>query len=251
MQLSIWRSLQRGSKTDGAVSVNEYRAEGYLPHAFRNYLGLLGWTPSSGEEILGLSEMIKQFDLKDIHKSGAIFDVEKLRWFNRQYLRRMPVGEFAKKSFEILHNSLVQKDLSWSDGIAGKLVPLIAERISVWKDLAALASGGEFDYFFFAPTPEAEKIPNKNSNAHDAAEYLTHVRDTLAVLSDEDFTETGIKNMLWNYATKVGRGAVLWPLRYALSGKERSPDPFVIASIVGKKETLERIETAIGHLQAV
>jgi glutamyl/glutaminyl-tRNA synthetase len=115
----------------------------------------------------------------------------------------------------------------------------------VWEDIRVLVREGEFDYFFTAPRLEATKIPGKGSNASAAITHLEHVRDTVTSLSTQDFEDAErIKNAVWEYATKEGRGAVLWPLRYSLTGKERSPDPFAICMIIGKNATLERIENA-------
>lgn len=113
-----------------------------------------------------------------------------------------------------------------------------------------MAKAGEYDFFFTSPKPDTSRIPEKKSSREAALTHLGEAKRMLEALSGE-FSEANVKNGLWDYATEKGRGAVLWPLRYSLSGKEKSPDPFVIASIIGKEETLKRIDAAIAALTAV
>ena len=231
------------SKRKGDVAVRDYRAAGYLPEALLNYIAVLGWTPPSGKEILSLSDMIQEFDLTHLHKSGAVFDTEKLRWYNRNYLLEQPAGDFASYVVPVLKGAITARNLPWNDSIGQALVDVLKERISVAEDIIETVRVRELDYFFADPSPEAARIPDKKSSAKDAAEHLTFVRTALATLSD--FSAKNVKEALWEYAGEKGRGAVLWPLRYALTGKDKSPDPFVVASITGKEATLRRIDSAV------
>ncbi len=230
------------SKRHGAVSINQYRAEGYVPEALINYLALLGWNPGGDREVFSLGELIKEFSIERVHKGGAVFDIEKLRWFNRQYLQAMSGAafhEYIASAFpEGADRSTVQA-----------LLPLLRQSISTSGELKKSMTAGEYDFFFEAPTIRAENIPNKGSNPGDACTHLAHARSVLENLPGNAWTSSeGIKVALWEYATGQGRGSVLWPLRYALSGKQRSPDPFIIASIIGKDETLRRIDAALEAL---
>lgn len=225
------------SKRHGAVSVNEYREYGYLPEALVNYLALLGWTPRSGKEKFSLDEAMAEFELSDIHKSGAVFDLEKLKWLNREYLLAMPKETFED---EIRNRT---KTLDWE--ITKKLVPQIRERIHTWRDLEN--AGEEYGYCYGYTSINVAEIPGKDSDAQRAAHHLVEVKKLLEQASFEN-AET-IKLAAWDYATKEGRGAVLWPLRYVLSGRARSLDPFVIAAIVGREETLKRINLALDILK--
>lgn len=230
------------SKRHGAVSISEYRAEGYLPEALINYLALLGWNPGGDREIFSLSELVDAFSIERVHKGGAVFDIEKLKWFNRQYLQSMTDAtfhEYIAPAFPKNAASTVQA-----------LLPLLRQTISTSGELRKSVAAGEYEYFFTAPSPDAAAIPNKASDAGHASLHLTYVRDTLENLPDTAFASSEpLKAALWEYATEHGRGSVLWPLRYALSGRERSPDPFIIASIIGKSETLQRIATALAMLK--
>jgi len=232
------------SKRKGDVAVRSYREKGFLPEALLNYLAMLGWTPPSGREIMNIDEMIAEFDLHDLHKSAAVFDLEKLRWFNRQYVERMNEDEFAQYALPVFKSALEEKGNSYDERLAGKLLSLLRERIDVASDIKEAVAEGEFDFFFIKPTLDPARIPDKKSEAGAALKHLSFARDALTEISDSAWTAEGIKDALWEYATAEGRGAVLWPLRYALSGRDKSPDPFLIASIIGRESTLARIDDA-------
>ncbi|OGG57336.1 hypothetical protein A2853_02350 [Candidatus Kaiserbacteria bacterium RIFCSPHIGHO2_01_FULL_55_17] len=227
------------SKRNFAASVNDYRRDGYLPEAFVNYLALLGWTPP-GEEKLSVKELVQKFDIQEVHKSGAIFDIQKLKWLNREYMRDIPDAAFLKE--------LLDRVPAWNVDIAAKLMPLARERMSVWSDLESLKA--DFDFFFAAPALDIQKIPGKGSDATSAARHLSELRKLLETLpSSGSVAAEQVKGIVWEYAEREGRGAVLWPLRYALTGKERSPDPFVVSAVLGKEATLMRIGAALGMLK--
>jgi glutamyl-tRNA synthetase len=228
------------SKRKHQTAMREFRKQGYLPEALINFTALLGWSEGKGDkEIYSMEELIKAFSLEGIHKSGAVFDVEKLRWFNRHYLlQKTPTVEILN----IMKTELEERGVPWDDRRAAALVPMALERISVLEDLRMLIKDGEFDFFFSAPSLEASRVPEKKSTPADAKEHLSFAASALAGL--EDFSAASVKAVLWDYATEKGRGAVLWPIRYALSGRDKSPDPFAIAEIIGKDATLERIRAA-------
>lgn len=248
--LNLARDRSKLSKRKGDASVRSYKDMGFLPDAIRNYLAVLGWTPPSGKEILSLQEMIGEFDISGIHKSGSVFDIDKLRWFNRQYLLAMPSGKFASEALSVLKEALDARQIKYSETAAQALIPLVRERISVWADLRSLVSEGELDFFFTDPELDTGQIPDKKSGPQEAALHLASLQKLLAGIPDESFKNAeNIKDAAWEYAAKEGRGAVLWPLRYSLSGRARSPDPFAIAAIVGKNAVLRRIEKAISMLR--
>ena len=239
------------SKRKGDVAVRDYRAQGYLPEALVNFIGTLGWTPPSGREVLSLEEMTAEFELKDLHKSGAVFDIEKLRWFNRQYVDSMNTDIFAAYATQSIERALEGRSGTHDRDKVPALMPLLKERISVASDIGQIIADGELDAFFERPTLEARLIPEKRSNPADAKRHLEHITTLLGAIVDTEWNAEALKEALWDYATREGRGAVLWPMRYALSGRERSPDPFYIAGVVGKHETLERLSEAQGLLEGV
>jgi len=234
------------SKRHGALSVNEYRAQGYLPEALVNYLTLLGWNPGGVREIYSLEELVEQFDIAQIQKSSAIFDIEKLQWFNREYIRRLSDDAFERKVAGVLKEVMTPRGIFHIDPVLlTKLTPLLKERVSVWDDIRVLAGEGELDYFFMNPRIDPPLLPGKNSDVDTAKKHLVEIRKMLGDLPSEDFKNVeAVKTALWDYATREGRGAVLWPFRYALTGKERSPDPFTISAIIGKHASLLRIDNA-------
>ncbi|MDO8561531.1 MAG: glutamate--tRNA ligase [bacterium] len=247
--LLLGRDKSKLSKRTGDTSVRSYREEGYLPEAFLNYIAILGWTPASQREVLPLSEMIQEFDIKDLHKSGAVFDIEKLRWFNRQYLQKMPAEEFAGEALNIMGATLGARGIAWDKQRGEAIVNLVRERIHVWEDLRELVVAGELDYFFTNPRLVAADIPGKGGDAENAKRHLSQLQKIISDIPDESFKyPEKIKEGVWDYATKEGRGAVLWPLRYSLSGRTQSPDPFQIASVIGKSTAIERINAAIQQL---
>ncbi len=236
------------SKRTGDVAVRSYREKGYLALALLNYLAILGWTPPSSKEMLSLDEMVAEFDLRDLHKSGAIFDVEKLNWYNRSYLKQMSDADFLAWASPILKESLGERNVTWSEDISRTIMPLIRENVSNWEDLKKAADDGAYDFFFVDPQLDAAKIPEKKSSESEAVAHLKQVSAIVEKILDGSWEESKIKDALWAFATENGRGAVLWPLRYALSGREKSPDPFLIASIIGKGATVRRIQRAIDAL---
>jgi len=219
------------SKRYGAVSITEYREQGYLPEAVVNFLALLGWSPQSGgedREIFSTLELIERFDLSQVHKSGAVFNVEKLKWMNREYLRTLETTIYEQEVCE----RLPQRD----SAILKRILPILSERVYTFNDITQLDSEGELDYFFKKPRPTREQLKTP--------QYLEEVEMILTGLPIDQWTVENIKNALWDFATEKGRGEVLWPLRISLSGKDKSPDPFTLAALLGKEETLARINYA-------
>lgn len=232
------------SKRKGDVAVRDYRDDGYLPEALFNYMAMLGWTPPSEREIMSREEIVAEFDLKDLHKSGAVFDIEKLRWYNRQYLQKLNDEEFAAYALPVIEASLTGR-VPFDVRIARTILPIIRERIDVAEDIREMAERGELDFFFADPTLDANLIPQKGESAEITAAHLSKVHEFLTALPETDYSDSErVKAALWDYASLSGRGAVLWPTRYALSGLAKSPDPFEIAAMIGKEATLRRIETA-------
>ncbi|MDB5225403.1 MAG: glutamyl-tRNA synthetase, glutamyl-tRNA synthetase [Candidatus Adlerbacteria bacterium] len=219
------------SKRHGAVSATDYRAQGFIPEAIINYLALLGWNPGGEQEVFTLEELVKLFTLERIHKAGAVFGTEKLLWFNHEHLKRLSDQEYGARL----------KDFSKSEFDA-RLVPLIKERAQTLTEATDLIK--EYDFTGDVSCEPALLLNKGKIAAEDASKHLQAVQAIILGVADEDFTAAHIKDAVWPYAEQEGRGAVLWPLRVALSGREKSPDPFTIAALVGKDETLKRIARA-------
>lgn len=232
------------SKRDGAKDILEYCAEGILPDAFVNFLALLGWNPGTEQEYFERESLIAAFDLDHVQKSGANLNEEKLLSVNQYWMRRLSDEEFIEKG-----------ELKAEDSARLiKVVPLLKERARTFQEARFLLEG-ELACLFSEPNvlklgllakapPEPE---NLTKTALEAILGLVQglpsevsaeqVRDALMPYADQNPKEQG------------GRGAILWPLRYALSGLERSPNPFTIISIIGPAESATRIQKALAILE--
>ncbi len=228
------------SKRHGAQSILEYRNEGYLPEAIVNFLALIGWNPGDEREVFTLAELVTEFSLERINKSGAIFNAEKLLWINKEHLKRLPESEIIER---------IQGALGVSQDMATRLMPIVLERISSWKEFDQLVNDGDFSYVNAQPEYETNKLLWKDEpDTQKTALRLKHIVETLTGIDSDSFHADTVKTAIWDYATTEGRGTVLWPMRYALSGKEKSPDPFVLAELLGKDESINRINVAISKL---
>jgi glutamyl-tRNA synthetase len=230
-------------KRDGAKDVLEYRTEGFLPEAMMNFLAFIGWNPGTDQEIFTEAELIEAFDITRIQKAGAAFNEEKLLWTNKQHLLRKDT-EFLNSYIEqALPESLKNSSL-YSKELLVRLVPTLIERIHVASDIKAAAEAGEYDFAFITPTSyETDLLKWKNDAT--TADAVPRFEKVTELLVTADFsTPDTIKAALWPYAEEIGKGEVFWPLRVALSGRAQSPDPFTIAYIIGKDETLQRIQNA-------
>lgn len=241
------------SKRHGAVSVMDFKDRGYLPSAVVNYLALLGWNPGDDREIFDKDDLIKAFSMESVQKGGAVFDLEKLRWVNRSHLVNfIPVDvQYAEFKNRMTKPGEVCEKKGWtfSDQYLKSIWNLFRDRINAYEDIDGLLKNGEVDYFFETPDYAPEGLLWKGQESKEAGAHLEAILKIVLMVDESEFDEKTLKDAIWNYATENGRGDVLWPLRFALSGKERSPDPFSLASVLGKKETLKRIEKAIDALK--
>ena len=228
------------SKRDGAKDILDYEKEGYLAGAMINYLAFLGFNPGGEKEVYSRAELIQVFDLSKIQRSGAMWNDVKLDWFNKEHMKRLPQEEIKKNILELLPEKIKNP----------KLIPVIFERISKWGDVKAMVTRGELD--LFSKTLEIdknkfkEKILYKKTAPEKISENLKLAITVLKSLNKNNFTAENVKTALMEIANNLeSRGELLHPVRYALSGADKSPDPFLIASILGKNETLSRLQKAI------
>lgn len=235
------------SKRKGAVPVVEYLAKGYLPGALLNAICMCGWNPGTEQEIFSRAELEQIFDLSKVQKAGAVFNEEKLNWFNREYIKKLDQKEFWGYAHHGLYGSIVN-DTEEHREILKKLELLIRERINNFgevKELFGRADGsmaGEFDYFFIEPKVDESILPWKGDSLEVAYSHIKKVSELIGALDESSWDIEHIKASVWSYAEENGRGNVLWPFRVSLSGREKSPDPFQIAAILGKEETVKRLK---------
>jgi glutamyl-tRNA synthetase len=230
-------------KRDGAKDVLDYEKEGYLPEAMINYLTFLGFNPGGEKEVYTRDELISVFDLNKIQHSGAQWSDDKLDWLNKEHIKLLSKEEIEKNVLQWLASCLPAGREEIKNP---KLIPLIVERISKWGDIKDMVARGELDLFFKAPEYEKTKLVFKNISPEKISENLKQAKNILETVDENNFTQENIKNALMSIALKLeSRGELLHPVRFALSGMDKSPDPFTIASIIGKNETLSRLQKAI------
>jgi glutamyl-tRNA synthetase len=231
-------------KRDGAKDVLDYRNEGFLPEAIINFLAFIGWNPGDDREIMSVEEITKAFEINHIQIAGGKFNEDKLIWTNKEYIKRLPQDRLKKEISEKL-----SKKYTYTDELLNKIIPIITERINTFGELEKYVVEGEFDYFFIAPEPVKEMlIWKKDTDFAIPKNNLQKIFEIIKNISDSDFNESSIKTILMPKAEELGKGSILWPLRVSLSGKDKSPDPFTLLAILGKEESLNRIEKAINLL---
>ncbi|MDO3425385.1 glutamate--tRNA ligase [Chryseobacterium sp. APV1] len=213
-----------------------YRESGYLPEAFINMVALLGWSPADDKEILSLDEMAKEFDLNKVHKAGARFSKEKAEWFNHQYIQKTSDDELLN----ILKNS--DLNLTLSDDKLLKVIKLMKERATFPKDIY---ENGKF--FFEAPTSYDEKAFKKAWNDETSA----ILGELASNLEGADFNAENLKQTVHDFAENkgLGMGKVMMPLRLSLVGELKGPDVPDIMELLGKEETISRINNAINNFK--
>lgn len=220
------------SKRDGATGILEYQKLGYLPEALVNFMAFLGWNPKDEREFFTLLELEREFDIKNVNKAGAVFDLEKLNFINRHYLQE-------KKASEI-KNLIDPKILAKFSGYdINKVVALCQDRMEKVSDFEQAMS------FLLKSEPTSDNLTFKKSNQENTIKGLEAGRGELEKL--EAFDAPNIKSAFEKAVetSNLSNGDVFWPIRVALSGAEKSPPPELIAEVLGKDETLNRISKAI------
>ena len=231
-----------------SVAVSTYRKNGYLPEALINFMALIGWNPGTEQEIFSLEGLVEAFSLERVQKSPGVFNIDKLNWINKEHMKLLSLDEQTKRVFEFLPES-VTKLPRYSEEKMRALVPNIIDRIEKFGDVRTMGDAGELTFFFETPTLVKDSLVFKGSTPSEAIAHLQKAQSLLGALSDSEWALETIKTTVMAYAdTLPKRGPALHPLRYSLSGLERSPDPFTIASSIGKAETLVRIENALAVL---
>lgn len=228
------------SKRHGAVSLLEYRDGGFLAEGIVNYLGLLGWNPGDEREDFSLTQLVDEFSLERVNKSGAVFDMVKFKSVNQRWMRKLSDEAFIEKG------AFTASDT----GRLRKAVPLMKERAQTFGEARTMLEE-ELSCLFTTPTLERTILTQKAPEGQpDLTKNALEALGSLVEALPEEMSPEAVKEALMpladaNPKEQGGRGAYLWPLRYALSGQEKSPDPFTLVSILGPHESRSRIDTAI------
>jgi len=214
-----------------------YKQDGYFPEAMVNFLAFLGWNPGTEQEIFTLDALIEAFDLKKVNKSGARFDPDKTKWFNHHYMQEQH-NDVLAEAFKNENDQLLEIDVNYISMVVG----LIKERATFVSDFWGLSH-----FFFTAPTTYDEKASKKAFK--EGTEDI--LKDVITIVNNtDDFTVDTLQTNLkgWITGNNIGFGKVMMPLRLALVGALQGPDVFDIMYMIGKTETVARIENAIDTL---
>ncbi len=244
------------SKRQGHVAVEEYQNEGYLKEAIINFSAFLGWHPGSGDEkeIYNLKELEEKFSLDKVHKSGAVFNLEKLDWFNWQWRKRIfdeEVGDnpqkIAEKLYEIANEYIPEGHKQDDEKLKKALLTVQEKILQNPKEIAAHIS-----FYFEYPHYEKDLLTHEKMKVdlEMAKNSLTSAQEDLEKLPEENWNEEEIKTTLMETVQRieVKNGQVFWPLRAALTGLQFSPGVFEVAYVLGKEETLKRINIALSKI---
>ncbi|HMN48335.1 MAG TPA: glutamate--tRNA ligase [Ignavibacteriaceae bacterium] len=230
------------SKRQGDVAVEDYRDKGYLKEALINFVALLGWNAGDDKEFYYMNELINNFSLERVNKSGAVFDLQKLNWLNAEHLRKKSNQELLILLKDELQRSKF-KDQFFSDEYLIQIIEAMKERVSFIKEFIDSCV-----YFYQAPAEYEQKAVEKNWRP-ETSNHLIKLKEEFSKLSNptkEDYEQALIKV---SEELNVGKGKLIHPLRLALSGQSTGPGMFDLLFILGKDEVINRIETAIKILK--
>lgn len=243
------------SKRQGDVAVEDYLVKGYLKETLINFIALLGWNPGAGstQEIFTLDELVEKFDLSQVHKAGAVFDLKKLEWMNAEYIKKLSLDELYTRGLPFLSEKEFFK--SWADKQTAsndeEKTSFVKRVLRIEQDrLTKLSDIGDNNPFFFvdALTYDVSMLHWKQNTPSETKEALKGALETLSALTPGEWTQKEtVEKVLMDKAGEK-RGDFLWPLRVALTGAERSPSPFDVAWVLGRDESLKRIEYALTQL---
>ncbi len=228
-----WTDPVSGEKYAG------YRESGYLPQAFVNMLALLGWNPGTEQEIFSMQQLIESFSLERVNKAGARFSPEKTKWFNHQYINMLEVEQLS----DLFENELKKENIKTDRDYLVKVTALVRERINLLTDFAT-----EAIYFFKAPETYDTKVI-KEKWKENSPDLLQELMDLLNGISD--FNEQNIEFEVKEFLVKKGMslGQVLPVFRLCLVGSNKGPSLFQISSLLGKEETIRRINKAVNTIK--
>ena len=229
-----WHDPKTGDVSSG------YRESGYLPEAVINFLALLGWNPGNDQEIMSMDELISLFKLERCSKAGAKFDFEKGRWFNHQYLQMTDNRTIAELFMKDIEAAGVETTIEKAEQVVGYM----KSRVNFVKELWPLCS-----FFWIAPTSYDEKAVAKRWKAETPA-MMAELRELMAAwdkYDDAEASEEYVKQ--WCEAKGYGLGNVMNPFRLMLVGELKGPHMFEVTAVLGKEETLRRMDVALNIIK--
>lgn len=227
-----WKDPKTGDISSG------YRESGYLPEAVVNFLALLGWNPGNDQEILSMNELIQLFSLEKCSKSGAKFDYEKGKWFNHKYIQQKDNAEIATLFMPVLETYGIKTNIEY----VTRVIALVKERVNFIKEL-----WGQSAFFFKAPDTYDEKTVKKRWKENSAVQ-LTKLISVLQNI--EDFSSENTENIvkIWIESNGYHLGNIMNAFRLSVVGESKGPHMFDITELIGKEETIKRVQKAISVL---
>jgi len=245
------------SKRKNPVSVEDYLDKGYLIEGLINFLALLGWNPGTEKEIFTLDELINAFSIEGINKSGAVFDIDRLDWVNSEHIKRMDINEFTKACIPYIEKANLIKNYNGNNFEiieTGEVLPIeVLEQLlsHEQKRLKKLSDITENIIFFFTDilSYDVSLLCGKKLS-EDQAKFA--LEESLKLINqDIDFNEGNLRDKFIGLiqSLNIKNGELLWPLRAALTGQDRSPGAFEVAAVLDKERTIVRIEKALEKLK--
>lgn len=227
-----WKDEKTGDMSRG------YREDGYFPDAVVNFLAFLGWNPGTEQEIFSLKELVETFDLAKVNKAGARFDPDKTKWFNHHYMQEQSNTVLAQQ-FKVVYNDKL-KDID--EAYIELVISLIKERATFVYDF------WELGHFFFETPTELDEKAVKKAWKEDTPTVIKTLKDIITQI--DDFTVIALQQDIKGWITKnnIGFGKVMMPLRLALVGALQGPDVFEIMFLIGKNETINRLDNILNTL---
>lgn len=231
------------SKRQNDVAAEDYITKGYLPEALLNFLALLGWNPGTEQELFSVPELVQAFSLERVQKSGAVFDLEKLDWLQGQWMRKIPVEEFASRILPLVTEKY---PAAANDPQFLKRAALIQERITFFPEAPEMLG-----YFYAAVSPTMALVasPKQKIEPSQVPTVLDFLKTQLGLVSEADWNRDSIVATIEKALPESGfkKGQILWPLRAMLTGREYSPGAYEVAELLGKEETMRRLERELSR----
>lgn len=229
------------SKRSGHSSYEELVEQGFLPEAIVNYIALLGWSPEDNREIFTLDELTENFDYHKINKSPSVFDINKLKWMNGEYIKAMDNEKFYEMALPYV-KEVIKKDLDLNT-----IMDMVKTRIETFPEIPEM-----IDFFEEMPDYDIEMYTHKKmkTNSENSLEVLEELLPILE--GTDDYSVDALHDLVFEYIAKkeCKNGQALWPLRTAVSGKQMTPaGAFEIMNIIGKDESIKRIKIGIEKLK--
>ena len=247
------KNKKKLSKRESSVSVEDFKQQGYPKEALINFIALLGWNPKTKQEIFSMQELIDQFDIAKMNRAGGVFDINRLDWISNQYIKKMSIDDLYKQGIEFLKQQEFYKEFLAETKLSDKelkeyiknILKIERERLNKFTDI------GIENTFFFKSIEDLnfslDDIRWKDNTDDDIKDVLTKIQEAFKNIFDEDWTQENIQKKLFELAGDK-RGDFLFPLRWVLTGQQKSPSPFEVAWVLGKEKSLERINVIIGKL---